>query len=90
MSLVGPRTILKENSSDYGDLPPSVISVRPGITGPWIFLETGELEKEVLHTTFYILNWSFWEDIVILIRTVILGFRYMFRTGYDDNHNESD
>jgi len=87
MSLVGPRphmvgqkvrgTMLFEEVDDYM----ARHRVKPGITGwaqvngwrgPTETLE--QIERRVEHDIYYIENWSLMLDVVILIRTVFVGF----------------
>lgn len=84
MSLVGPRPHAAAHNSEYEQ----IIShyafrhhVKPGITG-WAQVsgyrgETSAVElmqKRVEHDLWYINNWSFWLDIIILFRTALLVF----------------
>lgn len=73
MSLVGPRPVLKaelekyyQESTDYYHL------VRPGITGLWQVSGRNDVDydKRVKLDTWYVLNWSVWLDILMLIKTV--------------------
>ena len=72
MSLVGPRPVVPSEIAKYGDCIPIYESVRPGLTGPWqasgrsnlSFAERVELDAD------YVLNWGFWTDIKIMIKTV--------------------
>lgn len=71
MSLVGPRPILPEQQSLYGDNLCFYIQVNPGITGPWqvsgrnklTFAQRISLEK------WYASHWSYWMDIMIILKT---------------------
>jgi undecaprenyl-phosphate galactose phosphotransferase len=73
MSLVGPRpVIIQELEQYYGPVASLYLQVRPGLTGLWQISgrnETG-YDERVRLDEWYILNWSFWRDIIILIRTV--------------------
>jgi len=73
MSLVGPRpVIIQELEQYYGAVANLYLRVRPGLTGMWQISgrnETG-YDQRVLLDEWYILNWSFWNDMVILIQTV--------------------
>ncbi|MCB9973096.1 MAG: exopolysaccharide biosynthesis polyprenyl glycosylphosphotransferase [Rhodospirillales bacterium] len=72
MSLVGPRPILPDQRRDYGDFLPYYESVRPGITGLWQVSGRNEttFDQRVYWDGWYIKNWSLWNDIVILFKTV--------------------
>ena len=72
MSLVGPRPVMiQELEQHYGAVANLYLRVRPGLTGMWQISgrnETG-YDQRVLLDEWYILNWSFWNDIVILSQT---------------------
>ncbi|MCD4671767.1 MAG: undecaprenyl-phosphate galactose phosphotransferase WbaP [Anaerolineaceae bacterium] len=72
MSLVGPRPIMLNQETQYGDNLKHYVRVLPGITGMWQISGRN-------HTTFaqradfdlnYVMNWSIWLDIYILVRTI--------------------
>jgi exopolysaccharide biosynthesis polyprenyl glycosylphosphotransferase len=72
MSLVGPRPLIPEEASlidgDYGER----TRMRPGITGPWQALgrsDIGFADMIKLDYT-YVANWSFAEDLRLLLRTI--------------------
>jgi Undecaprenyl-phosphate galactose phosphotransferase WbaP len=71
MSLVGPRPIVEEEVKYYGDNYEVFSSVKPGITGLWQASGRSDAsyEERVALDIYYILNWSPWMDIWILIRT---------------------
>jgi lipopolysaccharide/colanic/teichoic acid biosynthesis glycosyltransferase len=71
MALVGPRPIVKDEIKYYGDNYPVFASVRPGITGLWQCSGRSDTsyEERVAFDVYYVLNWSPWMDIWILIRT---------------------
>ncbi|HVN54144.1 MAG TPA: undecaprenyl-phosphate galactose phosphotransferase WbaP [Anaerolineaceae bacterium] len=72
MSLVGPRPILPDQKDLYGRPFEHYTRVTPGMTGLWqisgrnrtSFARRAELD---LH---YVMNWSLWWDVYILVRTV--------------------
>jgi lipopolysaccharide/colanic/teichoic acid biosynthesis glycosyltransferase len=70
MSLVGPRTIYEEEARSYGIWLPSIMAVKPGMTGPWAITEFRDLEQEISLTLSYIHSWTPWKDIQILIFTL--------------------
>lgn len=73
MSLVGPRpVIIQELDQHYGSAASLYLRVRPGLTGLWQISGRNEIgySQRVLLDEWYVLNWSFWNDIVILIQTV--------------------
>ena len=72
MSLVGPRPIIKEEIHYYGKYIDDYYMVRPGITGMWQTSgrsDTG-YEQRVQMDTWYVRNWDFWFDVVLLWRTM--------------------
>ncbi len=72
MSLVGPRPYMLNEADKLGDSKDLILKVKPGITGLWqvsgrnnlSFEERNELE------VWYIKNWLFWDDFIILIKTI--------------------
>jgi undecaprenyl-phosphate galactose phosphotransferase len=72
MSLVGPRPIPEAQlTAQYGPAERLYKSVRPGLTGLWQISgrNNTSLEERVNYDEWYILNWTFWYDIAILIQT---------------------
>ena len=72
MSLVGPRPIIKEEIHYYGKYIDDYYMVQPGITGLWQTSgrsDTG-YEQRVQMDTWYVRNWDFWFDVVLLWRTM--------------------
>ena len=72
MSLVGPRPALPGEVERYDDDAKRRLHVRPGITGLWQVSGRSDLswEDTVRLDTYYVDNWSFTQDIQILVRTV--------------------
>jgi Undecaprenyl-phosphate galactose phosphotransferase WbaP len=72
MSLVGPRPIVEDEVSHYGDLFDPYTWVLPGITGMWQVSgrsDTAYITRVHLDE-YYVRNWSIWLDIYILVRTI--------------------
>ena len=72
MSLVGPRPIVDAEVENYdGDIA-HYYRVRPGITGLWQVSGRNDVSyrQRVHMDSWYVMNWSFWHDIVILCKTV--------------------
>ena len=77
MSFVGPRPYMVNEAEKLGENRHFILKVKPGITGLWqvsgrnnlTFKQRNELE------VWYIKNWSLWDDLVILVKTlkVVLG-----------------
>lgn len=72
MSLVGPRPVVAQELDEYyGPAARLYICTRPGITGLWQVSGRSDTtyERRVILDEWYILNWSFWYDIIILFKT---------------------
>jgi lipopolysaccharide/colanic/teichoic acid biosynthesis glycosyltransferase len=71
MSLVGPRPILVEEISMYGEVYQLYKRMRPGITGLWQVSGRNDTcyEERVEMVAYYVRSWSIWLDLVILART---------------------
>lgn len=71
MSLVGPRPIVHSEMVRYGNRIEAYTCARPGITGLWQVSGRSDTsyDQRVILDEWYILNWSFWYDIVILLQT---------------------
>lgn len=72
MSLVGPRPIVDEEVVKYGEYITDYYLVRPGITGFWQVSGRSDIDYDsrVQMDSWYVRNWSLWQDIVLLIKTV--------------------
>ncbi len=78
MSFVGPRPIVAEEMSRYGDGFALYAKVTPGLSGMWQVSGRNNLsyEQRVKLDLYYVRNWSVWLDLHILFRTirvVVLG-----------------
>jgi len=71
MSLVGPRPIVDEEVSKYGEDFNWIFSVKPGLTGMWQVSGRSETDyaARVLYDTYYLQSWSVWLDIWIIFMT---------------------
>lgn len=71
MSLVGPRPALPQEVAGYDGDAHRRLAVRPGITGLWQVSGRSDLswEDTVRLDLFYVDNWSFAQDLLILART---------------------
>ena len=75
MSLVGPRPVKEEELKKYyGEYAQFYMMVLPGITGLWQVSGRSNLnyEDRVKLDTWYVLNWSLWLDLTILLKTPIV------------------
>ncbi len=76
MSLVGPRMIAPDEQPLYGRWQHNLLTVKPGITGPWQVQGRGEIPyaERVRLSMQYIRNYSLWLDVEILLRTFAVVF----------------
>jgi len=72
MSLVGPRPYIMEELEMAEDVKKFLLQVKPGITGLWQTSGRNLLpfKERLTIDEHYIRNWSFWLDIVVLIKTI--------------------
>lgn len=72
MSLVGPRPIVENEISKYGEYAKYLLRVPPGVTGFWQVSGRNDIdyEERVKMDMQYILNWNIWLDINILFKTI--------------------
>lgn len=77
MSLVGPRPVPTERALAYQEWLPTLASVKPGITGPWVVAgaSVNSLEAEIRLDLYYIRNWTLWLDLQILLQTFLRLFQ---------------
>jgi exopolysaccharide biosynthesis polyprenyl glycosylphosphotransferase len=73
MSLVGPRPPLPSEVERYADDTRRRLLVKPGLTGLWQVSGRSDLtwEESVRLDLYYVENWSFVLDVMILARTVV-------------------
>jgi lipopolysaccharide/colanic/teichoic acid biosynthesis glycosyltransferase len=74
MSLVGPRPHEPSEVAKYKNHQRRLLNIKPGITGLGQVSGRSSLsfEDEVKLDTFYVENWSLWQDLVILIKTLVV------------------
>ena len=70
MSLVGPRTISVGSEDQYRRWLRNLLTVKPGITGPWAVANISTLEDEMRLDMYYIRNWTIWLDLQTLFQSV--------------------
>ena len=79
MSLVGPRPLVVDEDEQVGGWFRRRLELHPGITGPWQILGPASvpLREMVAIDYLYVANWSLWNDVKIILRTVphVLGRR---------------
>ncbi len=74
LSLVGPRAHQPREVKKYTKSQYKVLNIKPGITGFAQINGRSDLsfDKEVEYDTWYVENWNFWLDIIILIKTPLI------------------
>jgi exopolysaccharide biosynthesis polyprenyl glycosylphosphotransferase len=79
MSLVGPRPLVLDEDQRIEGWNRRRLEITPGMTGPWQILGPARvpLKEMVALDYLYVANWSLWNDMKILLRTVphVLGRR---------------
>ncbi|MFC1504143.1 sugar transferase [Spirochaetota bacterium] len=78
MAIVGPRPVKEEELIKYYKVYREYYeSVKPGITGMWQISGRNDLtyEERVRYDVNYVMNWSLWLDIILLLKTVRILFR---------------
>lgn len=72
MSLVGPRPIVTAELERYGNQADYYLEAKPGITGLWQISGRNDItyETRVYLDAWYVKNWSLFNDLVILFRTL--------------------
>ena len=78
MSIVGPRPIVDEEVSKYGEDYPRISSIKPGLTGLWQVSGRTDTNyhDRVAYDIYYLQSWSVWLDLWIIFKTlgvVLLG-----------------
>ncbi len=74
MSLVGPRPIINAELERYNDQVDYYLLSKPGMTGLWQVSRRSDVDYDtrVYFDAWYVKNWSMWNDIAILLKTVIV------------------
>jgi exopolysaccharide biosynthesis polyprenyl glycosylphosphotransferase len=79
MSLVGPRPLVEDEDSQVEGWHRRRLHLTPGMTGSWQIMGDTRvpLREMVMMDYLYIVNWSLWADVKILIRTAghVIGRR---------------
>ena len=72
MSLVGPRPITEKELAFYENNVDYYLMAKPGITGLWQVSGRNDIDYEtrVYFDSWYVKNWSLWNDIAILFKTI--------------------
>jgi undecaprenyl-phosphate galactose phosphotransferase len=77
MSLVGPRPVITAELERYGSQVDYYLEAKPGVTGLWQISGRNDVtyETRIYLDSWYVKNWSLFNDIVILFRTVKVVFK---------------
>ncbi|HIF6265029.1 TPA: sugar transferase, partial [Raoultella ornithinolytica] len=77
MSLVGPRPIITAELGRYNDEVDYYLLSKPGMTGLWQVSGRSDVDYDtrVYLDAWYVKNWSMWNDITILFKTVSVVLR---------------
>jgi exopolysaccharide biosynthesis polyprenyl glycosylphosphotransferase len=79
MSLVGPRPLVVDEDNRVQGWHRRRLELTPGMTGPWQILGPSRvpLREMVAIDYLYVANWSLWNDIKIMLRTIsyVVSFR---------------
>jgi exopolysaccharide biosynthesis polyprenyl glycosylphosphotransferase len=72
MSLVGPRPLIYEEDRRISGWHRRRLALTPGMTGHWQILGSSRvpIHEMVVIDYLYVANWSLWNDVKILLRTV--------------------
>jgi exopolysaccharide biosynthesis polyprenyl glycosylphosphotransferase len=72
MSLVGPRPLVPEEDAQIQGWHRRRLHLTPGMTGPWQVLGSSRIPLREMVTIdyLYVANWSIWNDVKIMLRTV--------------------
>ncbi|CAM3754045.1 undecaprenyl-phosphate galactose phosphotransferase WbaP [Rahnella victoriana] len=72
MSLVGPRPIIESELERYEGEVDYYLMAKPGMTGLWQVSGRNDVDysERVYFDAWYVKNWSIWNDIAILFKTV--------------------
>jgi len=77
MSLVGPRPVVDAELERYGNQIDYYLEAKPGVTGLWQVSGRNDVsyDTRVYLDAWYVKNWSLFNDIVILFKTVKVIFK---------------
>ncbi len=76
LSLVGRRPIREEELKRYARWGSYLLSIKPGLTGLWQVSGRSDIsyDERVRIDSRYVQNWSFWQDLSIIIKTFFVMF----------------
>jgi lipopolysaccharide/colanic/teichoic acid biosynthesis glycosyltransferase len=72
MSLVGPRPLIENEDRQVEGRFRQRLASSPGLTGPWQIHGRSEIPfEEMINLDYlYVMNWSLWGDVKLMLRTV--------------------
>lgn len=72
ISVMGPRAYLPSELNEMGVYAPTILRIKPGLTGWWQVMgrHNTTFEQRLRMDEYYISNWSLWMDFYILLKTV--------------------
>ena len=72
MSLVGPRPLVEEEDRQIEGRHRRRLHLKPGMTGHWQIFGSSQIPLREMVTIdyLYVANWSLWNDVKVLVRTV--------------------
>lgn len=72
MSLVGPRPVIEQELERYAGDVDYYLMAKPGMTGLWQVSGRNDVDYDtrVYFDAWYVKNWSLWNDIAILFKTI--------------------
>lgn len=79
-ALVGPAPLIEREIVDYREFGPGLDRLRPGLTGLWQVSDFGYFDQDhrVALDMYYLMNWSVWMDLRILLESGYKGFYSLF------------
>ncbi|WP_413741258.1 undecaprenyl-phosphate galactose phosphotransferase WbaP [Sodalis sp. RH15] len=77
MSLVGPRPVIEKELERYAGDVDYYLMAKPGMTGLWQVSGRNDVDYDVrvYFDAWYVKNWSLWNDIAILFKTINVVLR---------------
>lgn len=77
MSLVGPRPVIEDELIRYASDVDYYLMAKPGMTGLWQVSGRNDVDYDtrVYFDSWYVKNWSLWNDIAILFKTISVVLR---------------
>jgi lipopolysaccharide/colanic/teichoic acid biosynthesis glycosyltransferase len=70
LALVGPRPVPVDKQTAYACWIELLITVKPGLTGPWRLADPGlSAEETVMADVWWVRNWSLWQHLFVLYQT---------------------